>query len=208
MNYLSFLAVPVGYLLGAIPSAFLIGLFFGVNILKEGDGHISATAIYRRFGLIPFLVVIILDVIKAMLAIYFAQLITEYQQIILVTGLAVVAGHCWSIFIKLKGGLGATVTFSILFALLPIQFIIGGIVAVIILFISRKSSLGTVSIIVTMTIVLLIQYIMGVNNTSLILAFYPVVLLMIQYLKRMQIIGQDKNSGYKNELFDDLKHMK
>lgn len=208
MNVFSFLAIPLGYVLGSIPSSLLISLIFGVNILKEGDGHISATAVFRRLGLIPFLIAILLDVIKAMLAIYCAQLITEYQQIILITGLAAVVGHCWSIFIKFRGGLGATVIYSILFILLPIHFLIGGIVAIIILSITRKSSISTIILIVTVTILLLVQYLSAPNDNGLLLVLFPLVLLLIQYLKRLQISKSDKNSNYKNEFLEDLKRIK
>ena len=173
-----------------------------VDIRAEGDGHVSATAVYRRLGLIYFIVVIIIDVGKTALAILVANMITGYLVAILLTGIAAVVGHCWSIFIKFKGGLGATAIYGVLASLAFWPFLIGAVLAAILFFVTRKSTISTIILIVTVSIVLFIQ------KESLVLVLYPVSFILIQFLKRFQIKGAGSAGDYSHELFNDLKRVK
>ena len=129
MEFVQLLAIPIGYLLGAFPSAYIIGRLWGrVDISREGDGHVSATAVYRRSGRIPFVTVIILDVGKGALAIFIANNITDNLYIVLAAGIAAVIGHCWSVYIKFRGGLGATAIYGVLAGLVFWQFLIGFVI--------------------------------------------------------------------------------
>jgi hypothetical protein len=83
------------------------------------------------------------------------------------------------------------------------QFLIGGIAAVISIVATRNSTLGTIISIVTISVVLLIQYL--VQSTSLILIFFPLSLLLLQYLKRLQVKKSGAGSGYAHDLFKDMK---
>lgn len=106
---LSLLSIPLAYLLGSISSTYIVGRLVGnVDMRTEDDGRISAAAMYRRFGLIPFLVVVIMDMGMAALAVIIAKMLTESLEIVLVAGFATVVGHNWSVFLRFKGGLGAT----------------------------------------------------------------------------------------------------
>ena len=90
----SLLSVPLAYLLGSISSTYIVGRLLGnVDMRTEGDGRISATAVYRRLGLIPSLVVVIVDMVMAALAVIIAAMLTESLEIVLVAGFAAVVGH-------------------------------------------------------------------------------------------------------------------
>jgi glycerol-3-phosphate acyltransferase PlsY len=203
MDVLQFLAIPIGYLLGGFPSAYIIGRFWGrVDIIREGDGHVSATAVYRQSGLFPFITVVILDVGKGVLAILTATAITDNLYIILVAGLAAVVGHCWSVYIKFRGGLGATAIYGVLLGLVSWQFLIGFVIGLIVFLITRKSTLSTIILLVTISIVLF------VNEENLPLVLYPLSFILIQFLKRFQIKKSGSKDTYKNELISDLKRVK
>ena len=152
------LAIVLGYLLGSIPSAYLIGRVWGkINLITEGDSHISATAVYREIGRIPFVVAIIMDVGKGALAIYVATRLSGSAPVMIAVAYATVIGHCWSVFIGFRGGLGATVTYGVLAAAAFWQFLIAGAVALILIFTTRKSSLATYALIAAVSIILLIE---------------------------------------------------
>ena len=197
------ITIPLGYLLGSIPSAVIVARLIGkVNLCNEGDGHISATAAYRRAGLAAFIIAICMDVGKAMLSVFLAGLITQSQWIILAAGLATVVGHCWSIFIKFRGGLGATVICGVLAGMAIWDFLISAVIVLIFFLITRKSTVGTILIIVVMSIILFI------NKADLLTVFYPYSLLMVQFLKRFQIRKATPVSDYTNEICKDLKRTK
>jgi glycerol-3-phosphate acyltransferase PlsY len=196
-------AILAAYLLGSIPSAYLIGRFWGkINLLKEGDGHISATAIYREMGRIAFVVTIIMDAGKGALAIFVAMLLSGSVPVIVAAAYAVVIGHCWSVFIRFRGGLGAAVTYGALAAVAFWQFLIAGAIALIITFTLRRTSLATYVLIATVSIILLIQ------GKDLLLALFPLGLILVPLLKRFQVSKTNPVSSYKNDLFDDLKRQK
>jgi glycerol-3-phosphate acyltransferase PlsY len=190
------IAVVLGYLIGSIPSAFIIGRLMGkIDVRQEGDGRISAAAIHRRLGVIPFLLVVVMDVGAGVLAVMIAKLLTgsplgiftDSQWAVLVAGFAAVVGHNWSVFLKFKGGLGATTTFGVLVALVWWQFLIVAAAAFILHLIMKrkKSGLVTAILIVVLSIVLLLQSLF--QNQPLILAIYPVILILLMILKRFQL---------------------
>ena len=69
MVWYSFLAVPLAYLIGSFPSTLIIGKLVGrTDMRAEGDGKISAAAIYRRMGRLPYTIVVLMDIGKVLTA--------------------------------------------------------------------------------------------------------------------------------------------
>lgn len=194
-----FLAIPIGYLLGSIPSAYIVGRLIGhMDIRTEGDGRISAAAVKKRLGVWPFLLVVVMDVCKGMLATIIAKLFVNSPtvdnlpiatlSIVMATGFVTVIGHSWSPFLKFQGGLGATVIYGTLAGILLwpqelIALLVGGIS----ILITRKSGFSTGVIIVTLFLILLIQKLIWSPNMSLILVVYPLILILLMVIKRFQL---------------------
>lgn len=190
------IAVILGYLLGSIPSAYIIGRLWGkIDLREEGDGRISAAAINRRLGKIPFVLVVIMDVGVGVLAVFIAKMLidapldvfTDSQLAVLIAGFAAVVGHDWPVFLKFKGGLGATTTWGVLVALVWWQTLAVVVSAFIIFLIIKRRRPGLITglIIVVLSIVLLVQSLL--QGTPLILAIYPYILIMLMVLKRFQV---------------------
>ena len=182
------IAVILGYLIGSIPSAYIIGRLMGkIDVRQEGDGRISAAAVHRKLGVVPFLLVVIMDVGVGVLAVLFAQMLTESLIAVLIAGFAAVVGHNWSVFLKFRGGLGATTTYGVLVTLVWWQFLAVAAVAFGIFLIRKRqgSGLATGILIVVLSIVLLLQSLF--QDAPLILAIYPVILILLMLLKRFQI---------------------
>jgi glycerol-3-phosphate acyltransferase PlsY len=180
------IAIILGYILGSIPSAYIIGHLMGkIDVRQEGDGRISAAAIHKRLGVVPFVLVVIMDVGEGVLAVLIARMLTESLIVVLIAGFSAVVGHNWSVFLKFKGGLGATTTYGVLVCLVWWQTLTGAAVAGIILLTTRKSGLSTAVLILVVSVVLLAQNLF--QNAPLILAVYPLILILLMVLKRFQI---------------------
>lgn len=114
---LFWILLACGYILGSIPFGLLIGRLKGVDIRKEGSGNIGATNVQRTLGWLPATFSFLLDFVKGfvpvILAIIFGLDIWQAAAI----GAAVVAGHCWSVFLLFKGGKGISTTFAVVVAL-------------------------------------------------------------------------------------------
>jgi len=154
-----------------------------IDVRQEGDGRISASAVHKRLGVIPFLLVVVMDVGEGALSIFVATMLTEYQLAILLAGFAAVVGHNWSVFLKFKGGLGATTIYGVLVTLVWWQLLVVAAAAFILFLIMKrkKSGLSTAVLIIALSIVLFVQ------KSPLILVIYPFVLIMLMLLKRFQI---------------------
>jgi glycerol-3-phosphate acyltransferase PlsY len=178
------IAVILGYVIGSIPSAYIIGRLMGkIDVRQEGDGRISASAVHKRLGVVPFVLVVIMDVGEGVLAVLIAGMLTESLLVVLIAGFAAVVGHNWSVFLKFKGGLGATTIYGVLVTLVWWQLLVVAAAAFILFLIMKrkKSGLSTAVLIIALSIVLFVQ------KSPLILVIYPFVLIMLMLLKRFQI---------------------
>ena len=181
MSIISLAAIPIGYIFGAIPTSLLIGKLIGkIDLRIEGDGRISAAAIYWRFGLYPYLLVVLIDIGKAALAVFLVSLLEEPFTTLLIAGFFAVTGHCWSVFLKFRGGLGATAICGVLIYLFPIPLFIGFAVVSIFFLCTRKSGLSSAIIIIVTSIVLLVQ------QQPVLIVTYPFILISLMLLKRLQ----------------------
>lgn len=79
----------------------------------------GAANVYRQIGAKSGVVVGVADASKGLLAIIIANLLSVSVPVILVTGLATVAGHNWPIFIGFRGGRGESTAIGVLLALMP-----------------------------------------------------------------------------------------
>lgn len=178
------IAVVLGYLIGSIPSAYIIGRLWGkIDVRTEGDGRISAAAVHRKLGTVPFLLVVVMDVGAGVLTVLIASMLTESQIAVLIAGFAAVVGHNWSVFLKFRGGMGATTIYGVLVTLVWWQLLAVAVAAFILFLIMKrkKSGLSTAVLIIALSILLFVQ------KAPLILVIYPFVLIMLMLLKRFQI---------------------
>ncbi len=115
-----FLALITSYLVGAIPTAYLLGkIYKGIDIREHGSGNIGASNTFRVLGKIPGTGVLVFDILKGVLAITVVGDIFGFDEIIprILLGLAVVSGHNWTIFLKFKGGKGIATSLGVLIGL-------------------------------------------------------------------------------------------
>jgi glycerol-3-phosphate acyltransferase PlsY len=122
--------IVISYLLGSLPTGYVIAKTRGYDIFKEGSGNIGASNITRTLGVRYGLLVWILDSFKGMLAISLAQIWMPKDLAFATTLAAVMAiiGHNWSIVIalltgKLAGGKGAATAFGTLLMIAPLNVI-------------------------------------------------------------------------------------
>ncbi len=179
----SYLLIPFGYLMGSIPSSYIVARFRGVDIRTEGDGKISAAAVYRRLKLLPFLLAVLMDSGKGLLAIFIARLVTDSAPIWFITGLAVVVGHGWSIFLKFRGGMGATVMAGVFCGLIFWPWFFWGLFAGGIgMLITKKSGISSAVVLIVTSSILFIWPL----DYSFLMGFFPLLLGLLMLLKRFQ----------------------
>lgn len=111
MNFI--LCLILGYLLGSIPFSLVIGkVFYHTDLRTQGSGNLGGTNAGRTLGKKAGIAVIALDIIKVVVAVGIASLLSPHASIW--TGLAAALGHCYSIFIKFRGGKAVATMFGFL----------------------------------------------------------------------------------------------
>jgi len=108
------------YLLGAIPVGVLVARSRGVNLFEVGSGNVGATNVKRALGAKLALVVFVLDVLKGTLPSVLALQLLKSPEWAFGIGLAAIAGHCLSPFLKFRGGKGVATGLGVLFGSVPL----------------------------------------------------------------------------------------
>jgi glycerol-3-phosphate acyltransferase PlsY len=197
------LVIAVAYLLGSIPSAYIVGrLMKGLDMREVGDGRIGMTATFRRVGLLGAIIVGILDVSKGVAAVLIAQELGLPLFVVLLAGLAVVAGHNWSIFLRFKGGKGALAMYGVLVSLMPWQFFIALALGGILYLITHKSGMSTGVVLGSLSLISWFTLI----SSLLLLSILPILISLPMVLKHIfmpKVSGATgttvKNLGNKEE---------
>ena len=117
--------VIIAYLLGSIPTAYIVGrLAAGVDIRTVGDGNVGAKNVYSQVGPLPGILVGLFDVTKGALAVLYARRLALPEITVLLVGFVVVLAHDWMILLRCKGGQGMAASLGTFFVLLPREAII------------------------------------------------------------------------------------
>jgi Predicted membrane protein len=100
------LALLASYLLGAIPTSYLVGrIFRGIDLREHGSRNLGATNLYRVLGWRYAVPVGLLDAAKGFIPVVaFAPRASPSDLFALVCGLTAVLGHAFSVFVGFKGG--------------------------------------------------------------------------------------------------------
>jgi len=96
-----------GYLMGAIPAAYLAARWTRrVDLRQYGSGNVGGANLVRVSPRWTAVVVVIFDIGKAMPAVWVAQLIGLGLTQQVVIGIAAVIGHNWPVYLRFSGGRG------------------------------------------------------------------------------------------------------
>ncbi len=118
------------FLVGSIPFGYLVGRFvYRTDIRKAGSGNIGAMNALRTLGKSGAVVVLLLDALKGFVPVWYVQhLLTLHlpsgvmlspAAAIVVAGVATcaVVAHCFSPWLRFRGGKGVATSFGVIFAL-------------------------------------------------------------------------------------------
>jgi acyl phosphate:glycerol-3-phosphate acyltransferase len=147
------LSIIIGaYLYGSIPWGYLLcRIFKNIDIRKYGSGNIGATNVYRAAGGVLAISVLVLDILKGLLPVLFANVLLEkiygYSEPIylIAVGIASILGHNFSIFLCGKGGKGVSTSFGVIIGLFPFPALIGLLIWMIVIAVTRYVSVGAIT---------------------------------------------------------------
>jgi glycerol-3-phosphate acyltransferase PlsY len=137
--------ILTGFLLGSIPSGYVIGKIWGVDVTKSGSRNIGATNVNRVAGKTAGLLTLVFDLIKGILATMAPSFLsTSYvPQAAAICGVCAVIGHCFSPFMGGKGGKGVATSLGVFFSITPLLAFISVLVFLLVAGVTRYVSLGS-----------------------------------------------------------------
>lgn len=144
--FLLFISAIIGYLIGSIPSGYLLAKLFKTDITKVGSGNIGATNVTRVLGAKLGGIVFVLDLLKGFLPIFILYSFAKISDpiYIMFMGISIVAGHTFSIFLKFNGGKGSATGLGVLLAATPDVFIFVFLFGILTIIITRYVSVGSI----------------------------------------------------------------
>lgn len=147
----------LSYLLGSVPSSYVAGRALrGVDLREHGSGNLGATNTFRVLGAGVAAPVMLFDVLKGVVpAAVFPDLAgVPTLSWSLAFGAAAIAGHVFSVFVRLRGGKGVATAAGVFLALAPIAVLIGFAVWLAVLWLGRMVSLASVIAAVSMSVII------------------------------------------------------
>ncbi len=129
------------YVLGGIPTGYVIGRLKGIDIRKHGSGNPGTANVYRTLGKWPGIATFTADFLKgfvpAMIAMHYFYIPGSmdfskgHWWIPVTAGALAIAGHIWTVFLNFHGGKGVATAAGVFMALLPVPtagaFVVFGI---------------------------------------------------------------------------------
>jgi acyl phosphate:glycerol-3-phosphate acyltransferase len=135
----------MSYLLGSIPTGFIIGKLSGLDVRKAGSGNIGATNVARVLGKGRGLLTLSADAAKGFIPVFVARKMGLDDTSVALIGTAAFVGHLYPIFLKFKGGKGVATAFGALLGVAPLAVLmLLGVFGVVVLT-SRIVSLGSMA---------------------------------------------------------------
>jgi len=146
--------IAAAYLCGSVSSAIILSkMMYGEDIRTKGSGNAGMTNMMRNFGLGPAALTLIGDMLKTMIGMLIGTLLLGVNGAY-IAGLFCVLGHVFPAFYKFKGGKGVAATVMIILYLDIVAFALMLAVFVLIVWVTKYLSLGSVMLALIFPLVL------------------------------------------------------
>ncbi len=139
--------ILVGYLLGSIPFALLLG---GAEVRRVGSGNLGAANVLRVGRTSIALTVLGLDVCKGCAGVLFASGISADATTTAAVGGGAIVGHVYPVWLRFRGGKGVATTFGVFTLLSPLAAALAAGVFGVAVWTTRYISVGSLLGVVTL----------------------------------------------------------
>ncbi len=146
--------VFAAYLIGSVPSGFLVGKARGIDIRTVGSGNIGATNVFRALGTPAGIFVLLADALKGWISVSLVAAAMAgwlapgtrgqpVENLQIVAGIGAVLGHNYTVWLRFRGGKGIATSAGVLLALVPGALGIVLVVWILVFALSRYVSLAS-----------------------------------------------------------------
>jgi len=179
--------VAAAYLLGSVnPAIIITRIIKGVDIRTLGSHNPGTSNVRRNLGMAWGALVLILDIAKGLIPVILAEMtcfpgnnFPDFTALVL-TGMAVITGHCKPVWHQFRGGGGLATSIGILLYFIPIEFFVSmllGFIATMVFF--RKKT-----------------YRVGQITPMIFIPLTPVIILITSFSVKITIFGNLSFGGH------------
>jgi glycerol-3-phosphate acyltransferase PlsY len=184
MMICNIIAVIGAYLVGSIPTGYLIAQWAGIaDIRKHGSGNIGATNVARALGVHFFFIVFFIDAIKAFTYVRYMQSITPDVSMHYLIAVALLLGNIFSLFLGFRGGKGVATSVGIGAALMPALF--GYVLIIWLAMLAITKTVGIASVVGGIALPILASYSYGLAHMYALLSITIAVTLLITHRENL-----------------------
>lgn len=186
MNQL--LVVIVAFLLGSIPTGYLVARARGIDIRQHGSGNIGATNVFRTLGKPLGIFVFFADTLKGFVAVWLASHFGGAGAwLSIVAAVAVIVGHNYTPWLGFKGGKGIATSGGVLIALAPWAAVVGVGVWVILFYTTRYVSVASIGAAASLPLVVGVLWALGTGGNALLFGFMSLISALAIWRHRANI---------------------
>ena len=112
------LICALGYMIGSIPFAYIIGkVFYNTDVRQKGSGNLGGSNTGRVLGGKAGLAVMTLDLLKVTLSVFLASQFSSHPWSMTCSAVSAAIGHCYPIYVRFWGGKAVAALYGYLFSL-------------------------------------------------------------------------------------------
>lgn len=198
------LCLVLGYVFGCFSTGYFVGKMNKVDIRNYGSGNVGTTNALRTLGAKAGALTLIGDMLKAVIPILLVKLFiypgSELVQLLaLYTGLGVVLGHNYPVWLKFKGGKGIAATGGVMTAFDPWIITIGLPLFVISVAITRYVSVGSLLVSILFPVWVYFRYTGDIH-----MLIVAIIFMLLAFIKHRSNIKRLMN-GTENKLGQRVK---
>lgn len=139
----AFLLVIFAYLLGSVPTGYILGSLAGVDVRKAGSGNVGATNVARVVGKRHGIFTLVADIAKGSVPVVIALNLGLTSTATALVGVAAFLGHLYPIFLRFQGGKGVATALGVFLGLAPWATLILMVIFVLVILATRVVSLSS-----------------------------------------------------------------
>lgn len=176
------ISMILGYLLGAIPFAWIVSKIGGVNIFKVGSGNAGFTNVFRVLGFKYAIIVLLGDILKGTAAAALGNF-WGGNLMMVCASVAAIVGHTFNCFIGFKGGKGVATGAGIMLFVSPLTFIGCAITLASLAYFTGYMSVGSLAAAILCPVLLYIDH-----QSSIIVLIFTICALYVIWMHRSNIV--------------------
>jgi len=187
-------AVLLSYVLGSIPTGLWLGLWLRkIDIRDHGSRNIGATNTLRILGTTLGAIALAGDMAKGAIPVLAAACISDWPYAPIACGLAAIAGHTFSLFLKFRGGKGVATSAGVFFGLAPLPSAIAMGVFAAVVATTRMVSAGSILAALAMAIAV---FFVPIDPIVRGVAVTVAVLIIVRHRDNIRRILQGKENKF------------